>query len=226
MEVLLCQGQKDLKRHWREWEPSEGRAIGSANRQVVTVFSRMTTSDLLDSLCWGLSVLSLILYWATMRTGFEAPRGPTLRMRLLTLISSAHAVVLLWCMSTEESATWQHVLCAAVLVSGLALFVWTRCTLGAHRLGLAFSEHESERLLTQGPWRAVRHPHYTSYMLTWCGMTIGSGELLTLVGTVSIAAFYVVAARQEEQALSTGPLAPVYRQYADRTGMFLPRVRL
>lgn len=178
------------------------------------------------SLCYLLSTVSLASYWITMRNGFEAPEGPSVPMRLLALGSSVHAVVLLWHMHTAKVDEWRLTSAAVLMAGGLALFVWARRSLGAQRLGLAFSGHGPQQLVTQGPWQFIRHPHYTAYLLTWGGMTLATGQPTMVVGTAAIGLFYVAAARQEDRQLRTGRHAQTFATYSERVGMFLPRIRL
>jgi len=77
-------------------------------------------------------------------------------------------------------------------------------------------------VVTEGPYRLVRHPRYEAAALANLIFFLFTGFWLSLFGILGWAAIYVQA-RAEEQFLLT--LAPgEYAEYRRRTGMFFPRV--
>jgi protein-S-isoprenylcysteine O-methyltransferase Ste14 len=99
--------------------------------------------------------------------------------------------------------------------------VWAH---GKHPPAVAFAPAVPTALVLDGPYRYVRHPFYASYLLAWlagCAATANPWLLLTVVWMFG---FYYVAARGEEESILQSGLADVYREYRNRTGMFLPKV--
>ena len=80
------------------------------------------------------------------------------------------------------------------------------------------------RLKTTGPYRLVRHPIYSAYLLGWVSGALATGQWWLFICPALMAALYYLAARQEEHMILSGPLAGQYRVYCQRTGMFVPRV--
>ncbi len=77
--------------------------------------------------------------------------------------------------------------------------------------------------LTQsGPYRLVRHPIYSAYLLAWVAGPVICGQPLLLLSTLVMAVIYFFAARQEESWFAGSELAEDYRRYRSRTGMFVP----
>lgn len=113
----------------------------------------------------------------------------------------------------------------AVLALASALFLWAAWTNRTRKLALAFSGATPEHVQTAGPYRLVRHPFYTSYLLAFAGGAVAAWTPWILPALLAGALTYWRAARGEEEAFATSELAGAYGLYATRVGMFLPRVR-
>jgi protein-S-isoprenylcysteine O-methyltransferase Ste14 len=109
-----------------------------------------------------------------------------------------------------------------VLANGL--FWWALATHGRRRPNFAFVPAVPESFTASGPYRLVRHPIYTAYLLGWLGGAVASGQVWLLALVAVMAVFYYRAASQEEQLFLASPLGPQYREYRQRTGMFLPKL--
>lgn len=77
------------------------------------------------------------------------------------------------------------------------------------------------RLIESGPYRWIRHPLYSSYLLLAGGQFLMTGNWL--VGGLMFAYFLTVAARAwREEAMLVECLGSVYLEYMGRTRRFLP----
>jgi protein-S-isoprenylcysteine O-methyltransferase Ste14 len=92
-------------------------------------------------------------------------------------------------------------------------------------LHFAFDVENPVSLVTAGPYRYVRHPFYTSYLIFWTGLALGTWSLWAVPVLVLMAVLYTVAARGEEGKFANSPMAAEYAAYRTRTGMFWPRLR-
>jgi protein-S-isoprenylcysteine O-methyltransferase Ste14 len=115
-----------------------------------------------------------------------------------------------------------RVLGALLLAGGLALLF-----LAHHYLALNFSSYvrvrEEHTLVEDGPYRWIRHPIYTAYVMSYVGGGLVSGNwVLTLVPTVMFALMIALRVGQEEAAM-LAEFGEQYRAYMQRTGRFLPR---
>jgi protein-S-isoprenylcysteine O-methyltransferase Ste14 len=114
-----------------------------------------------------------------------------------------------------------------LLYVGLALgalafpvFIWAKITLGAH-YSPCFDSFVPGQIVDEGPYAYVRHPIYTSNLLLLLGLFIATGSLWLAINFVIVGIYYVTSARKEEEALREQ--LPAYREYAARTGGFVPR---
>ena len=108
-----------------------------------------------------------------------------------------------------------------VFACGLALRGWSIRTLGRHftwRLGVR-TEHQ---LITEGPYRVLRHPSYTGAMLLFAGTQVvlasGTGLVLALVG---FPLYYRQRIADEERMLAEA-LGEPYAAWRARTWRMVP----
>jgi len=108
-------------------------------------------------------------------------------------------------------------------LAGAALLVWASVRLGR------FFVHEAaivqdHALVTSGPYRFVRHPVYSGYLVLLLGTGVAALNLcLLLLWPISLLGI-LVQAGSEEQLLST-KFRLEYEPYTRRTGQLVPRVR-
>jgi len=118
-------------------------------------------------------------------------------------------------------AAWRVPASAAALylsLAGIALATWAV----AH-LGRSFGVLVSVRpLVTSGPYRHVRHPIYSSYVLQMGALLAAYGSALVLALVAIYLALLVWRARLEEARLDEHSAG--YRDYAARTPFLLPRL--
>ncbi len=81
-----------------------------------------------------------------------------------------------------------------------------------------------DRLITDGPYRWVRHPFYFGYISGALAPVVAMDHLLMPLLSIVVVAITVSAAFREERIWLASPRAEAYRQYRRRTGMFLPLI--
>lgn len=161
--------------------------------------------------------------WA-MRYHFEIDKVP-LGVKMITSISFIACCLNLYLLFMREQP-------AAVLVIGLllallssALFVAAVRASREARLRFVFEGELSKSILKAGPYRRIRHPFYTSYLILWAGWALATWSWWAVLPLVALAALYVVAARQEEHNFMASSLAPEYAAYRREAGFFWPSLR-
>jgi len=102
-----------------------------------------------------------------------------------------------------------------------AFFFWSILT--AKKLEFAFSDNVGT-LITNGPFKFVRHPFYTSYIVIWATNTILFNSLLLWISFVALVAFYYLSALKEESLILKSTFAEDYTVMRQNVGMFLPKV--
>lgn len=176
----------------------------------------------LGTLTLGVAALALGLFAWGMARWFTRPEGVPLRMRLLGLSASLAAVLHLASLALRPNGPIALVLACLGFAAAAALFLWALRAVGPERLAIAFSPSAPGRLVAEGPYRWVRHPIYSSYLLAWLSGILASTTVATVASALWMAAFYVAAAREEERLLARAHPASHAAFVAGR-GCFLPR---
>ena len=108
--------------------------------------------------------------------------------------------------------------------SRIAVGVWAAQAIGGY--GAVSGVTVDHQLVSDGPYRHVRHPIYTALIAVAVGTTLVFRSYLLLgVAALSIVTHLWWAAAEEKLLSSPEGLGDAYRTYASRTGRFLPRVR-
>ncbi len=114
---------------------------------------------------------------------------------------------------------WLQGVGLAVFVSGLAVAVWARVSLGRN-WGMPMTEKVDPELVTTGPYCRVRHPIYSGIILATIGTTIAV-SLYWLVAVVLLGVYFIVSAVMEERFMVTR-FPDSYPQYKKSTKMLIP----
>jgi protein-S-isoprenylcysteine O-methyltransferase Ste14 len=122
---------------------------------------------------------------------------------------------------------WADAAGEAAVVLSVASIALIFHTWGTHRVRLALYHQPGDaphEIVTDGAYRWVRHPFYTSYLLLYLAAVLAFPHW----GTIALAAYMLVAlnitAAGEEKRLSASAFGAEYRDYIGRTGRFLPRL--
>ena len=104
---------------------------------------------------------------------------------------------------------------------GVGFAVWARVYLGKN-WGMPMSLKEQPELVTSGPYKYVRHPIYSGFLLALIASYFVSGIFWLLIFIVS-GTYFIYSAIVEEKNMAK--LFPdVYPEYKKRTKMFIPFV--
>ena len=106
----------------------------------------------------------------------------------------------------------------------LPLFLWTHRELGKN-WSLALVTKEEHTLVSSGPYRWVRHPMYTVIFLQSLAFFLLSANWV--IGIAGLGTSILAVARVgEEEALMIEEFGDQYQAYMERTGRFVPPVKL
>lgn len=160
--------------------------------------------------------------WA-LRGHFTSERmAPGARLTSLAVIVSAAIYLML--VFTIAQPAWAQVTALVLEAASVWLFWGAIRASRAAQLRYAFDDTKPQTLVVEGPYRHVRHPFYTSYLIFWTGWTIGCWSLWGLVPLAVLACLYVIAARHEEDLFAGSALSDAYAAYRRRAGLFWPRL--
>lgn len=169
----------------------------------------------LFTLCFG------SFTWATV-SFFRTPARPSLGYHAIRLGGLVGIVWQGWAMWQAETPPPALGLASAVYLLSLALFWSAWKAAREQQLDWAFSPHQPAPVLRHGPYRWIRHPFYSSYLLAWLAGAIATADWWQLLPAIFMGALYTHAAFGEESAFLNSPQADEYRTYQDTTGLFWP----
>lgn len=179
-----------------------------------------------------LDLVVLLLSWGVVAQHIQATRGHFVSdkmapgaMLLAALVIGTTLVfsVLLFFSNEPLLAASVGVL---IELASLALFYAAIRASSQARLLFAFDPGMPHGLVQQGPYRYVRHPFYSSYLLFWIGWAIAIWSLWTLPFVLAFIVFYTTAARGEEAKFASTELADRYARYRRSAGLFWPKLPL
>ncbi len=159
-----------------------------------------------------------------MRRFFSRPLGSNAMMRLVVICGVVSAALHLAALLLPASGTaGRRVLGAALYLAAFLLFWSATAAWGkAGRPSVIGSPDEPSQLMQRGPYRWIRHPFYTSYLLAWSAGWVATGRWWLAPTVLILFGVYVIAALAEEQKFAVSPLAGAYANYRARTGLFIP----
>ncbi|MBY3433831.1 isoprenylcysteine carboxylmethyltransferase family protein [Rhizobium laguerreae] len=163
------------------------------------------------------------MYWWSMKKHFSTAATPR-EVKVLSVFVVLTAFWFTWSILTATQGAAQTILAWMLQLASAALFVCAIRASKAARLTYVFDGGLPQGLATEGPYRYVRHPFYTSYIAFWSGWALATGTIWSFIPVICLAAFYVRAAGQEERVLMSAPFSQAYREYRDRTGFMLPKI--
>ena len=169
------------------------------------------------------AVSFLIFGWG-LASYFARPDGTPRKMRLLGMIGTTCMLIHLGVLSTSEIHRLEGAAASALYLAAVLVFGRAIRAAGQQRLNVAFTKRTPEFIVRSGPYRWVRHPIYTAYLLAWIAGVVAVQSWVLALTVPVLAALYVNAARAEEAMFARSRYAAEYRAYAGFTGMFFPRL--
>jgi protein-S-isoprenylcysteine O-methyltransferase Ste14 len=118
---------------------------------------------------------------------------------------------------------WLDLLGVAITVAGLGVAVWARACLGGN-WSSSVTVKVAHQLITNGPYRWVRHPIYSGMILALLGTALVRDEPRGLLAVLLLYAGFMIKSRIEERFM-TRIFGAEYENYRRHTGAIFPRVR-
>lgn len=119
--------------------------------------------------------------------------------------------------------SWARWMGVAIYAAGLALFAWTLRTLGTNLTDTVVTR-KAHTLVTQGPYRWVRHPFYDAMALLFFAIGLIAANWFIITAGALIFVLAAVRSNTEEEHLLKRFGEP-YENYRKSTGRFIPRFR-
>ena len=119
-------------------------------------------------------------------------------------------------------APGSHAVALAAIVGGVAFGVWSILAVGMRRVSVMPELRENAELVTNGPYRLVRHPMYFALLTACGGLTFLPFALWRLGCWVALALILARKTVLEERQLRARFSA--YAAYAAKTRRLLPLI--
>ena len=186
----------------------------------------------------ALGILIYLVRLFYMRRGIESDartsktRGERYRMPLVAIFGLLGGLVGLAYVVAPQRVrwvalplpTWSRWVGACLGIISVALFAWTHHTLGKN-WSMALLTKEGHTLVSNGPYRWVRHPMYTTIFIQALAFFLLSANWV--IGMTGLGTSILCVARVgDEEALMVEEFGDQYRAYMQRTGRFLPPMKL
>lgn len=177
----------------------------------------------LDILVTFAALIWLVLVAWSGRGHFQSDRMPrgSMLITLVVLATSITYFYLVWAVEQPVLASLGGLVLECL---GVAMFLVTIRASRLGRLRMAFDEGNPRGLVTEGPYRYVRHPFYVSYIIYFAGFAIATWSWIAVVPLAILLVIYVLAARMEEGKFANTPMSAEYAAYRQRTGFFFPKI--
>jgi len=121
-------------------------------------------------------------------------------------------------------AGWPRWAGAGLCLAAVALITLTHRSLdGSFSPTIRLRRHH--RLVTTGPYRFVRHPMYSAYLLLFLGAFLLSANWVIGAGGVGVILTLMTLRLAEEERRLAGRFGEAWLSYRQSTGAFLPRLR-
>lgn len=162
--------------------------------------------------------------WAAF-TFFEFRDPPTPQVKVLSALTlaSQFAILVATLIGQVKWDTYFFVGASIILLSAY-LFWWCIRINAEKKLTAAYDSNSPEHLMKQGPYAVIRHPFYTSYMLTYIGGFIGAKVLWAIIPVAIPMMVYFHASKFEEEKFNDSALSKDYLAYKKVAGRFWPKL--
>ena len=179
--------------------------------------------------CWA-SITAFWIYWANRKQAhkFIEPHAKQILIYWLPFFSAAallapcprleHSPLGHWLFTPSAMSYSAGLLLATV---GVALGIWARVSLADNWSGNVTLK-QSHRLITTGPYRWLRHPIYSAFLLLIIGTAICTAQLRGALAVALVFISFYYKWRSEEQ-LMLREFGEQYLRYRKQSGAIIPR---
>ena len=169
----------------------------------------------------GLAIFAAIVI--AVRFHFQAS-ATSFRFLGLAVASAVNVAVFgreLW---LRQKDPWLLSAALGLMVVAAIVFGWALLASRSARLKLIFEDDRPRQILRAGPYRRIRHPFYTSYILYWTGCAIATLHPVNLAYVALLLPLLWSAARAEEKGFEGSAHAADYDAYRRSAGLFWPKL--
>jgi protein-S-isoprenylcysteine O-methyltransferase Ste14 len=177
----------------------------------------------LDSVVCAVSVIVILTWTWSIKAHFKSTKMPAGAKLISGLVIASGLFMLFLVWRNDQPVSAQMAGIGLQILSYVLFWSAIAATRNAALLA-AFTPLAPHSLITTGPYRFVRHPFYSSYLLFWVGLTVCTWSIWAFVPLIGMFATYLQASMDEERKFSHTALAKDYSQYMAKTARFVPGV--
>ena len=178
---------------------------------------------MLDFVVIAAALITIMTYSWSIKAHFKSTRMPE-GAWLISVLVIASGLVLGALVYVLEQPTVTQYCGLVIMIAAYCLFWRTIAETRAVALLAAFDEKLPASLVMSGPYRLVRHPFYSSYILFWAGFAVAAWSIWAIIPFIGMTVTYWRAARDEEAKFSKTPMAETYARYVSETARFIPGI--
>jgi protein-S-isoprenylcysteine O-methyltransferase Ste14 len=162
----------------------------------------------------------------------KSKHSPSLQLAIRWLFPLIGGVLILqlvdivtWKMPLPSGLTQDLFMVGQILFwVGAGLAIWSRQVLGTSWAHAAdFQLLPKQTLITSGPYRWIRHPIYSSFLLMFLAVELMTTSWLILLLIPLV--WFVIWQSRKEETLLVQAFGDTYLDYMKHTGMLMPRFR-
>lgn len=147
--------------------------------------------------------------------------------RMLSLLALSSSLTYILAPNVLDFASlglplWLRWLGVPVVAAGFALMEWAQNSLGENWSDTPV-QIKGQTLATSGPYRWVRHPMYSAFLLILTTPLLFSANWLIGLSWIGMTALDVAARMQAEEAMLKEIFGEAFEQHSQKTGRLLPR---
>jgi protein-S-isoprenylcysteine O-methyltransferase Ste14 len=179
---------------------------------------------LLEWILVGAGGATLIVFAVALQNFFVQPptlsRGQRLFQDISVLLGVTHGIALL--ILPAAGNAWAL---AGIAMYSVSLALFLSAIEAARRVPLTRTfvyTPKCTTILTNGPYRIIRHPIYLSYSLAWLAAPVATHSIFLGLTAVVMTICYVISAREEERILAGGERGVEYAGMVRKTWRMIP----
>ena len=176
---------------------------------------------MLDFVVIAAALITIATYSWSIKAHFKSERMPE-GAWLISGLVIASGLVLGSLVYLLEQPSIAQLSGLVVIIAAYLLFWRTIAETRAAALLAAFDDKLPGSLVMSGPYRFVRHPFYSSYLLFWAGFALTAWSIWAIIPFIGMTVTYWRAARDEETKFSKTTMAETYASYVRETARFIP----
>ncbi len=125
---------------------------------------------------------------------------------------------------TLQLPLWSRSIGILLGLTALLWFIWIHRSLGSN-LSFRLQIKESQTLITDGPYRWIRHPMYTAFYVLHIAVFFLTANWFIGVTWLAGLTIIIFLRVKREEAMLLARFGDKYNSYMEGTGRFLPRIK-